>query len=255
LQALDPIEKEIGAMERGNILHEVMENFTAKYPNNMPDEATSEFIILSHDILEEQKFNLTAWNFWLPRMARLSQWIVNHEQQWRQQVRFGKTEIKGEIEFNNNLKRPFTLSGIADRIDFFNTGEVAIIDYKSGGSYSQKRLQNTATPQLPLEALMVEKNGFDDIRDSKVGYLGYWTLTGGSPAGKPIAITNEKQDITKAIEIAESGLHNLIACFENEDTPYMAIPRLHNAPRFNDYAHLERIKEWATLDEQSEGAA
>jgi ATP-dependent helicase/nuclease subunit B len=255
LHALDPIEKEIGAMERGNILHELMEKFTKKYPDHIPDNAAHDFVTLSRDILEKQKLDLSAWNFWLPRMVRLSEWIVPHEQEWRKSAKLSKTEIKGEIEFTENLKRPFTLSGIADRIDRLNTGEVAIIDYKSGGAYSQKKLKNAALPQLPLEALMITKSGFEGISTQKVGYIGYWKMSGGTPAGDITAINDDKEDISKAIDFTAHGMVNLIACFEDKNTPYLAIPHHHNAPRFNDYEHLERIKEWAALDEQSEEVA
>ena len=94
---------------------------------------------MSHEILEKQKLDLSAWNFWLPRMTRVAEWLIPHEKNWRSNARFGKTEIKGKIEITEGIKTPFTLSGIADRIDILNTGEAAIIDYKSGGSYSAKK--------------------------------------------------------------------------------------------------------------------
>ena len=102
---------------------------------------------------------------------------------------------------------------------------------------------------------MITQGGFDSITAREVGYIGYWKMTGGKPAGQPTAITNEKEEITQAIDVIQSGLTNLIQCFEDKDTAYLAIPRMHNTPRFNDYEHLERIKEWAALDDQSEDAA
>ena len=102
---------------------------------------------------------------------------------------------------------------------------------------------------------MITKSGFEGISTQKVGYIGYWKMSGGTPAGDITAINDDKEDISKAIDFTAHGMVNLIACFEDKNTPYLAIPHHHNAPRFNDYEHLERIKEWAALDEQSEEVA
>jgi len=40
----------------------------------------------------------------------------------------------------------------------------------------------------------------------------------------------------------------LIARFDDPQTPYLARPRPEYALRYNDYAHLARIKEWAAED-------
>ena len=47
-----------------------------------------------------------------------------------------------------------------------------------------------------------------------------------------------------------------VVVFFDEKTPYYSIPNLDNAPRFNDYEHLARVKEWAALgDNQEAGEA
>ena len=43
---------------------------------------------------------------------------------------------------------------------------------------------------------------------------------------------------------AAERLKAMIAAFDDPDTPYAAIPRPGHAPRFNDYAHLARLREW-----------
>jgi ATP-dependent helicase/nuclease subunit B len=40
-------------------------------------------------------------------------------------------------------------------------------------------------------------------------------------------------------------LLDLIAEFDNPETPYRSRPRPGIAPRFSDYDHLARIKEWS----------
>jgi ATP-dependent helicase/nuclease subunit B len=44
---------------------------------------------------------------------------------------------------------------------------------------------------------------------------------------------------------AIEGLSNLIAKFDFRETAYESRPRPAVAPRFSDYEHLARVKEWS----------
>ena len=48
----------------------------------------------------------------------------------------------------------------------------------------------------------------------------------------------------EATDQALAGLMGLIARFDLPETPYLSQPR-GLAPRFSDYAHLARVKEWS----------
>ena len=256
LNKLEPIQKEIDAAERGSILHEIMEKFTEAYPKNIPDTAKNDFITISKQILEEADYDITQWSFWMPRIIRMASWVIPHEQNWREHADFGVNEAKGKIILSEGLDNDFTLTARADRIDNRHDGSTAIIDYKSGGTYSKKRMETCELPQLPLEALILAEDGFKEagIHKTKTGSISYWKITGGRPEGEIIEISDESK-LEDIIETAKAGITNLIHVFENDDTPYLAVPRLDNAPRFNDYEHLERLKEWAALGEDGEEAA
>lgn len=256
LNKLEPIEKEIDAAERGSILHEIMEKFTETYPKNIPDGANNDFITISRDVLEAADFDITHWSFWMPRIIRMADWVIPHEQNWRGQADFGVNEADGKIILYEGLDNDFTLTARADRIDNMHNGSAAIIDYKSGGTYSKKRMESCELPQLPLEALILAEGGFSEagMHKTKTGSISYWKITGGRPEGEIIEISNESK-LEDIIAVAKSGITNLIHTFENDNTPYLAVPRLDNAPRFNDYEHLERIKEWAALGDDGEEAA
>ena len=255
LNALDPIEKKPDAADKGSVLHNILQNFTRTYKNKLPATAEKDFIDIAIDVVEKQTNEEPEWNFWMPRIMQLAGWFISHEQEWRQSARFRLAEAKGEATFNEGLQAPFTLECRADRLDKKHTGGMAIIDYKSGGTYSVKKMQSGELPQLPLEALILTEGGFavSGIQETSIDTIAYWKLTGGKIAGEVTAIDSPEK-LTKIIETTKSGLLNLVATFENENTPYYAIPRLDNAPRFNDYAYLERVKEWAALDENTEEA-
>jgi ATP-dependent helicase/nuclease subunit B len=73
--------------------------------------------------------------------------------------------------------------------------------------------------------------------------LDYWRLTGGEPAGK---MRSHVDGIENLVDAAETGLLRLIEAFDQPETPYRAIPDPGLPLRFDDYAHLARIKEWSS---------
>ncbi len=46
-------------------------------------------------------------------------------------------------------------------------------------------------------------------------------------------------------ERARAGLAQLVAAFDDPETPYESRPRAEWAPRYSDYEHLARVKEWS----------
>jgi ATP-dependent helicase/nuclease subunit B len=100
-----------------------------------------------------------------------------------------------------------------------------------------------------LEAAIAEAGGFAGVPAGTVAELGYWRLGGGREPGE---VRNLKLDVEEAVGAARRGLERLIRTFDDPTTPYLARPRPAAAPRFGDYEHLARIKEWAaSLAEES----
>ena len=71
---------------------------------------------------------------------------------------------------------------------------------------------------------------------------------------KKIMAMDKKAELDEAKKNAQDGLENLIATFDCEDTPYYSLPRPDHSPRFNDYEHLARVREWTALDDSEEAA-
>ena len=73
-------------------------------------------------------------------------------------------------------------------------------------------------------------------------------MRGSNPAGEILSFgENPRQLIVEA----EKGVAALIRRFDDESTPYESQPRPENAPKFSDYEHLARVKEWSTNDRES----
>ncbi len=257
LRKVRPLRQENDAALRGTILHEALDRFVKAYPNKLPDNAKGELLSLAEIVVDETLGDQDALRYWWPKFLNIAAWFVDHEERWREDAAYQESEIKGNIDINVEGQN-FNLYGMADRIDKRKNG-YAIIDYKSGGSYTKSKLRKGALPQLVLEALMLKMGGFDgrgfkgkSNNDSKsvakgcVDYLGYWIISGSGE--KPAVLEEIEGDLDETLDIVQSGLENLISLFREDSTPFYAVPDPANAPRFNDYEHVSRLKEWAALD-------
>ena len=84
---------------------------------------------ITKDVLDAHHVDQQEIAFWFPRLKRLAQWTIQHEQSYRQNARLFACEAQGSITINDDkLKRPFTLKAIADRIDLKNNGDINLQD-------------------------------------------------------------------------------------------------------------------------------
>ncbi len=243
LRALEPIDADPGLAERGVIIHDALAKFLRAYPGRLPKDAASRLVALGKESFGAALDRPGVWAFWWPRFLRIADWVAAQEEQRRKLLLRSLAETDGAIA----IAAPggeFALTGRADRIELGRDGTVALIDYKTGIAPSAAEIAEGFAPQLPLEAAMIEQGGFPGIAPAKVGALAYWRLTGGDPAGEVRAAQGDPAKLRALIDDARAGLATLIAAFDDPATPYRAVPTPERAPRYSDYAHLERVKEW-----------
>lgn len=251
LKKLDALDKPVDAAERGSILHAMLEDFVAACPRDIPPNAEEILLGIAKDKLQQKYDDPALWRFWWPRLSRMAGWLAQHERDWRHVALPLKLEAEGRMDI------PYTggvlkLVGKADRIDKTHDGQAVVIDYKSGGSYKPSDMEKGKLPQLPLEAAMLQAGGFEGVPALPVSMLSYWKLSGGRPPGQEIT---RSANVCMLAESAAKSLAHLAEIFAQEDTPYHSIPRSDNRPRFNDYEHLSRIREWSAQSENGEDAA
>ena len=93
---------------------------------------------------------------------------------------------------------------------------------------------------------MLRAGGFKDLPPGDVATLVYWKLTGGRKPGEERVIAVSEAEIEDQVE----RLAALISHYSDPASPYRARPRPAHALRYNDYAHLARIREWAGDEEE-----
>jgi ATP-dependent helicase/nuclease subunit B len=255
LRALDPLDMDPGAAERGIFIHRALDEFVRTYPRALPDNAVEQLLAMGRRHFSPALARPSVWAFWWPRFEAIARWFVANDTVRRRESAPLVTEGKGEISLSR-AKGKFRLYGRADRIDRLKDGTLAIIDYKTGRKPSLRDVVLGFAPQLPLEAAMVQGGGFKGVPAAAVSQLRYWHVTGGNPPGAEITIDGGEysrgQPMPAVAQLADeaiAGLGRLIARFDDPATPYMARPRPDYALRYNDYAHLARIKEWSAAED------
>ncbi len=243
LKKLDDLDQDPGAIDKGIMIHDILEDFMSRYQDHLPDDADEKLIEIARGYFSDAIDKPTVRAFWWPRFKQIATWFIEQERKRRPEIKTVVTETIGKMVFNLP-GGAFTLSARADRIDQFSDGSLSIIDYKTGKPPTLRSLKAGFEPQLPLEAAIAIEGGFSLLPASAVSELSYWQLSGGEKAGS-INLFNatKKIDVMAEAQNAYEGLINLVTTFDFLETPYLNKPRP-EAVGYGEYDHLARTKEW-----------
>jgi ATP-dependent helicase/nuclease subunit B len=246
LRALEAVDTEPGAAERGSIIHAVIGEFTERFAKELPPDPATTLIALGEPRFAALEDFPEARAFWWPRFLRIAHWIARWEAERRAAVASLQAEIRGSIDIalgDGNFK----LRGVADRIELRRNGRYAILDYKTGSVRTEKQVRTGLAPQLTLEAAMLRNGGFGDVPSgSSVAELAYVQIKGGEPAGELKAIAFKEGTPDMQADRALEKLRGLAQRFADEATPYRSLVHPMWTTHYGDYDHLARVKEWSS---------
>src|SRR6185312_2500347 len=158
LRALDPIDADPGAAERGDYIHRALDRFVKAYPAALPADAEARLVECGRAAFGAALSRPGIWAFWWPRFLRIARWFVALERERRA----GLAESRGELTGSLRIAArggAFLLVGKADRIDRRRDGGLVIIDYKTGAVAKPAEVAGGFAPQLPLEAAIAAAGG------------------------------------------------------------------------------------------------
>jgi ATP-dependent helicase/nuclease subunit B len=249
LRAVDPLDADPGAAERGNLIHQVLEDFVREYPDTVPDDAERRLLEIGEKVFAEHLARPGVRAFWWPRFERIAAWFADWQRArladgW--QVNFA--EDTGALEINA-VAGGFTITAKPDRIDHRPEIGLSIIDYKTGFTPSKNQVDSGFSPQLPLEAVMAGRGAFKGVPAEDAAELMYVKLSGGRVPGEEKRID---LDIPALIEKTLVGVNRLITHYADPNHPYLSVPRPQFENRFSDYDHLARVAEWRGGGEEEE---
>ncbi|MCK5778954.1 MAG: double-strand break repair protein AddB [Rhodospirillales bacterium] len=241
LKALDPLDADPGAAERGSLIHEALEIFVRKYPDRIPDDAERRLIEIGADVFAHQLARPGVRAFWWPRFERIAKWFVDWQRErlaqgW--QVNFAEDQGEHVVTV---VEGGFRITAKPDRIDHRPDVGLSIIDYKTGQPPSDKQVVSGFSPQLPLEAVMAREGAFNGVPAEDAVELLYIRLSGGRQPGEARPL---KLDIPELIEKTMTGVNRLVVQYADPKRAYLSNPRPQFENRFSDYGHLARLAEW-----------
>ena len=239
LRPLDPLEMDVSMAERGQAIHRVLDGFVRSGMDAASPNAMAKFEELGREAFRELLVDPRAKAFWWPRFQRMGEWFLTQMIKDQPHIQEIKTEVEGTMEIPT-INGPIILTAKADRINVMVSGQAQIIDYKTGITPTKKEVSQGYAPQLPLEGIILSAGGFADFPQKQVEKLSYWKMTGGTPAAKIISFENPEDLLTTA----ERGVRKLFEVCLGQETPFYACPNPLVELKYNDYAHLERLKEW-----------
>lgn len=232
------------AAMRGAVVHEALSRFAGEFPNRLPPDVASALVGHARHILDELDSDPRVAAFWVPRLERFADWFAETEAARRAGVARTLAELKGETTLEGLPGGPFRLRTRADRIDELGS-DLVITDYKTGTPPKSSDVVAGVSPQLPLEAAIAMRGGFEGLGPGcrRVAGLRYVRASGGEPAGEQTDI--KADDVGALADRTIEGLVRLVTRFDDERTPYRAVRRARFRYDFDAYAHLARVAEWS----------
>ena len=247
LRALDVLDEEPGAAERGTLIHDALAAYAQEIERSgLPANPVERMIAIGRDTFEPFWADATVRAVWWPRFVAIARWFVADDCARRPDLQGVHVELGGRMEWDTPAGRRFVLTARADRIEVRADGTLDVIDYKTGQLPSKSQVESGLSPQLPLEAAVAQGGGFRGLpKGLPVSGLVYVKLGGREPAGEVVPVQPDG-GVADLVTDVQVKLKALIAAFENPAQGYLswAIPQFATG-RSNDYAHLARVKEWA----------
>jgi len=251
LKALEAVERDIGPRETGMAWHASLQEFVEEYPfGPLPSEARERLLSIARArfaLLREDPAFALHW----PNIEKGLDFFLAFEHDSRGAVAQIWVERQGTIAVPLATGTPFRLTARADRIDVMQSGDARVIDYKSGAAPTAKEVKTGFSPQLTLEAEMLRQGGFEGLARLDAKEALYLKL-GGAAGGEEKHAGGKGENILALAERHFAGLQMLLDAFACEETPYLSRPFPKFAPRFSDYDHLARIKEWSATGGESD---
>jgi len=245
LTQLEPLVRDPEAAERGTLIHEILNRFSASGIDPSDPAALDTLLDKGRECFAEAALPDDVEAMWWPRFQRLAPGIIAWEmsrtdvKERKPEARAGKTLVAAT---------GVTLSGYADRIDLLPAGMADIVDYKTGSSPSKAQAHTLLAPQLALEGALMRRGAFTDVGKREPADLAFVRLKPNGEVAHESILTVNRQ-AKSALELSEdawSRLEKLLFRYQDPDKGYLsrALP-FREGETDGEYDHLARVLEWS----------
>jgi ATP-dependent helicase/nuclease subunit B len=233
LRRLDPVDADHSAAWKGTAVHAVLEEWLRD-----DDCDPAKLVPRARALLASATIHPMLRALWQPRLMEAIRWIEGLETENQAAGRRPvAAEKKGEAVIDG-----VTLHGKADRIDRFEVGGIAIVDYKTGKAPAQKAIDAGFSLQLGLLGLIAEAGGFEGISGRSRAHE-YWSLSKyGDQFGKCVR-PDKKMGPDEFLDHARRNFTEVARKWLTGDEAFTAKLNPAYAP-YGDYDQLMRLEEW-----------
>ena len=242
LAPLSPIGAQAGARDIGMAIHEALAEFVLQFPRGaLPSGACDILLGLARTKLNGFMADPAFASFQWPRIEAGLDHALRFEQERRALDCEIHVETRGDMALKLADGSTFRLTAVADRIEIDRQGQAYVFDYKTGAPPSNKQVKVGWSPQLTLEAAMIEAGAFADVGGRAVAGAAYIGLRKG---GETQWLEWKDAGFADVVAAHRAQLHELLSQFRSESTPYASRPHPAFLSDVGDYDHLARVKEW-----------
>ena len=247
LSTVDALNDDLGPAPRGTAIHRALELFEE---DGRPKTSEQLMALLRQELLRVGE-PADAW------AAREAVWqrTVDWYLVWRSQRDTSggrlKQEVRGRIDYEVG-GHAFTLSATADRIERTAVGDLVIVDFKTGNPPRDKEVATGLSQQMPLQALIAQKGGYEGVPAARVDQLHYVAFKAKPDAfslGGKHSLPTEPAEMAV---MAEEGLLRLVEAYREPSAQFLSAPRVKFVKYDNGYNLLARRAEWAGDTEDGE---
>lgn len=238
---LEPLPDFVAAPDaalRGTIFHEALGRWNKR---QAPDEAS----LISEGIAQFEAFGVDATlrSFWSPHFARVARWLANLEPGFKEGLLKIHAELNGKMEFLVEGET-YTLTARADRIDVLKSGTARIMDYKTGVLPTTDQVKVNFSPQMTLEAAIVEAGGFTDIGPVPAADALYLRIAKAKGGLEMRSVLEEGASLTELASRHLASFKAMLALYANPAHPYVPRLRSERDEAEEEFDHLSRYLEW-----------
>jgi ATP-dependent helicase/nuclease subunit B len=253
LKPLEPLDNALGAKDRGELLHAVLERFTHRHPRALPDDPDAVFLALGREAFAPVWDEPDVAAFWWPRFVELVPAIVAFERERRAGARLVLAEMRVAAQLISPDGAAVTLTARADRVEERTDGRLALMDFKSGPPPSEKTIKQGLAPQLILEAALARRAAFKAVSpDAPLAEIGPAPVEGA--AYVRLKLENERLKVSdvfgkqEAEATSEEHLAQFLALLDEHRRgarPFVSRFAPRSSAPDGPYDHLARVKEWS----------
>jgi ATP-dependent helicase/nuclease subunit B len=260
LAPLEPLDIALGAADRGQLMHAVLERFAHAWPGPLPPDPLADLLRLGREVFQDLMHEPDVAAFWWPRFVNLAPEIAA----WEAKRREHTAAIGAEMRIRHPVRlgdgTEIVLTARADRIELLNDGRLVILDFKTGSVPTPKQIKAGLAPQLLLEAAMAPLSPFSpadatttrpSLGPGEVAHALYLALKPGADAMTEKAVAKEAELATKAAEHL-AGFASMVEGFRSGERGFTSRFAAQFVRFDGDYDHLARVKEWSQAGHDSD---